>query len=322
MLAAADGVRAQQGAPPPIPAAAMPPPSASTPSNAVILFVGNSFFHGRFMPVRGYNSEAITDENFSLPATDRRSDNRPGGENGPFGGIPGIFKKLTDEAGQHYEVHIEAVSATPLEFHAEHAMETIAQARWSAVVLQEYSTYPLPPERGGKRDQFIAGATRLEKAIHAANPTAQVYLYETPPRADLTFPEQAPYKDAPSFAMGSDLHDGYQRAFKENGHIEAVVPAGDAWVQAMRTGVAVENPYLPKKPGEVDLWGSDHYHPGVHGAYLAALVLFEQFTHRGAKTLGAEEAAARELGITAGDAARLQAVAEAVNGPAAATGGR
>lgn len=309
MLAAAGSLRAQQPSPP-------------TPAHAAILFVGNSFFHGRFLPVRHYNSAAVTDENFTLPATDHRSDNWPKGENGPFGGIPGIFKKLTDEAGEHYEVHIEAVSATPLEFHAEHAMETIAQPRWDAVVLQEYSTYPLPPERGGKPDRFVAGATRLERAIHAANPAARVYLYETPPRADLTFPEQAPYKDAPRFAMGTDLHDGYQRAFKEDGHFEAVVPAGDAWLQAMRTGVAVENPYLPGKPDEVDLWGSDHYHPGVHGAYLAALVLFEQFTHRGAKTLGADETAARELGITPGEAVRLQTVAEAVNGPAAATGRR
>lgn len=311
----AGGARAQTSAPPP--GAPATPGEGTGPPDQTILFVGNSFLHGRFLPVRHYNAAAITDENFSLPTTDRRSDNRPGGENGPFGGIPGIFKQLTDEAGQHYEVHIEAVSATPLEFHAKFALETLAQPRWNAVVLQEYSTYPLPSERGGKRDKFVASTGLLEKAIHAANPTARVYLYETPPRADLTFPEKAPYHAAPRFAMGTDLHEGYQRAFTEDGHFEAVVPVGDAWLSAMRTGVATENPYASGKTGQVDLWGSDHYHPGIHGAYLAALVLFQQFTGRGARTLGAEEKAAHDLGISPPDAVRLQTVAETVRAPAA-----
>ena len=74
-----------------------------------ILFVGNSFFHGAFQPVLSYNSQRITDENFKPSRTGQRR-RQYEHEEGPWGGIPGIFKQLTDEAGLHYEVHLEAIS--------------------------------------------------------------------------------------------------------------------------------------------------------------------------------------------------------------------
>ena len=164
-----------------------------------ILFVGNSFTHGKYLPVRTYNAKAVTDENAGLPETDPRA-HHPVGEEGPFGGIPGIFKKLTDEAGLNYEVHIEAVSAKDLAFHYEHALSLIARPDWDAVVLQGYSTESLPVERGGKPERFQSYALRLEKAIHAVNPHAKVVLEETWPRADLVYPVSAPYH-------GKDIHD-------------------------------------------------------------------------------------------------------------------
>ena len=57
------------------------------------------------------------------------------------------------------------------------------------------------------------------------------------------------------------------------------------------------------------LLDKDHKHPSVAGSYLAALVLFEQITGKDAKALGADEQAARDLGLSQEDAVKLQAVA-------------
>lgn len=46
-------------------------------------------------------------------------------------------------------------------------------------VLQELSAGPLPTARKGNRDSFYAYSTRFEQTVHAANPAAQLYLYET-----------------------------------------------------------------------------------------------------------------------------------------------
>src|ERR1700761_7423421 len=89
-----------------------------------ILFVGDSFTHGRYLPVRTYHnipgtggvglkrpSPFVVDENYgtSVPA---RMESTP--EYGPWGGIPGIFAELASEAKVPYNVHIEAISATTL----------------------------------------------------------------------------------------------------------------------------------------------------------------------------------------------------------------
>ena len=172
-----------------------------------ILFVGNSFTHGKYLPVRTYNAAAVIDENAGLPADDPRAF-QPRGETGPYGGIPGIFKKLADEYGQAYEVHIEAVSAKNLAFHYEHALSVITRPGWDVVVLQGYSTESLPVGRGGRPENFRANVVLLEEAIHKASPHAKIYLEETWSRADLTYPETSPYhgqshsRDDPGLASG------------------------------------------------------------------------------------------------------------------------
>jgi hypothetical protein len=273
-----------------------------------ILFVGNSFTHGKFLPVRQYNSPNVTDENYGLPASDPRAEGA--NEAGPWGGIPGIFKKMADQAGLNYEVHIEAISSSSLQNHYSYALAVIAQAKWNKVVLQDQSTYPLPNSRGGNRSAFYTGATSLEQAIHTANSAAQVYLYQTWARADLTYqPTTTPnYQGLPIDSMTQDLHDGYYRQFFNNGRYAGVAPAGDAWLRAIQAGVAMRNPYTPD-PTKLDLWGADNYHPSIWGAYLNACVLFYRLTGLDPRTLGASEQAAAALGITPTAAVALQQVA-------------
>ncbi len=279
-----------------------PQPGAAVP----ILFVGNSFTHGAHLLVQQYNAAAVTDENYGQPQGTPRQGNPPA--LGPWGGIPGIFKKLTDEAGLNYEVHSETLGGQALKFHYDNALSVIKQPRWQAVVLQEHSMGALPERHGGRRAEFYDYGTRLEQAVHQANPAARVYLYETWARADLTYPPDKPYSGQPVDSMTADLHAGYYGLAKANGHFAGVAPAGDTWLRAIQTGVAMPNPYAPNA-GKLDLWIDDHYHPSPQGAYLNACVLLATITGHDPRTLGPQEQAAADLGIAPPDAVALQRLA-------------
>ena len=114
-----------------------------------ILFVGNSYTHGRYQPVLGYNagpgdstSNSVVHDLLcpTLPCTGAEagpqvtptSGNTPGGslaaqlaylqansgsqynEVGPYGGVAGIFLQFTEEAGLNYNVSLIAVSSATL----------------------------------------------------------------------------------------------------------------------------------------------------------------------------------------------------------------
>ena len=279
-------------------------PAAPASAQTRILFVGNSFTHGYIAPVLNYNTAAITDENYGLPTNSPRHESD---DSGPWGGVPGIFKKFTDEAGLAYEVHIEAINGVDLTYHYTNALTVIRQARWDRVVLQELSTGPLPVSKGGNPVDFFDYSTQLEQAIHSVNASAKIYLYETWARADLTYPAGRPYSGQPITAMGTDLHNAYYQAFAQNGRFEAVAPVGDAWQLAMQTGVAMANPYTPTA-GQLDLWSS-YFHASKWGSYLSACVLLQQITGVDPRSLGAGELAAADLGIAPADAVALQQVA-------------
>ncbi|MEP6834807.1 MAG: hypothetical protein ABJB74_15540 [Gemmatimonas sp.] len=276
--------------------------SSSRP--VVILFVGNSFFHGSYQPVRGYNVANVTDENAGLPTGDPRAE----GAAGPYGGIPGIFKKLTDELGLNYEVHSELASGKSLEFHFQNALPIIQQAKWNVVVMHDFSTQPVPAARTGKPELFAKYVTQFEQSIHAANKSAQLFLYETWSRADLTYPAKGPYFGEKIDVMGHDLHDGYCKAFTENGHFKGIAAAGDACLEAIHSGLALAEPAKPEA-GKLNLWGADSYHPSIYGAYLNALVLVKQVTGKDPRALGAKEQAAADLGIAPDVATKLQSLA-------------
>ncbi|WP_460619324.1 hypothetical protein [Hymenobacter ruber] len=273
----------------------------------VILFVGNSFFHGAKAPVLNYNAAAITDENFTPNRQGQRRQmyvNEPG----PWGGVPGIFKKLADEAGLNYEVHIEAVSGQTLKFHYDSALAIIRQPRWDRVMMHDLSTGPLPSRHGGQPERFREYATKLEQAIHAANPAARVYFYQTWAGASLTYPPGATYAGLPIDSMTADLHTAYYSLARRNGRIAGVAPAGDAWLRAMHGGVAMSNSYAPE-PDKINLWEADHRHPSKWGAYLNACVVFGEMTGRDPQAFGPTEQAAADLGITPAQATALQRVA-------------
>jgi hypothetical protein len=131
------------------------PAAAQPPSNPVeILFLGNSFTHGRYSPALKYNAGPGNSTNSNLvhdllcpsltaagmctsgaeaiAAVTPTAANTPGGtllgqlaylqanpsaqytEPGPFGGVAGVFLQFTKEAGLHYNVSLVAVSSATL----------------------------------------------------------------------------------------------------------------------------------------------------------------------------------------------------------------
>ncbi|RQS20253.1 hypothetical protein [Burkholderia sp. Bp8998] len=316
-----------------------PVPATRTPQR--ILFVGDSLTHGRYTPVRSYGAmraggqvidgqaidgtAQVVDEN--VGQTGARSEREPG----PWGGIPGIFARFAAEAGLDYEVHLEAMSATSLAKHDRVASDVIDRPTWDVVVLQELSAKPLPfalaHSRASDPAGFRASVAKLARGIRAAAPQARIYLYETWPRADLAKalagePGSAGfhtrYVDRLADLVAA-YRDAFEGACRTDPAIAAVAPVGRAWQRAWTTGVADPDPYAPS--GAPLLWYGiraqndppiprpDYLHPGVLGAYLSALVLFQQIAGIDVRTLGPREQAAGQLGIAPDMAARLQAVA-------------
>ncbi len=154
--------------------------ASATPAPISILFVGDSYTFGRVDPVMSYNAANVHD----LTAGFQRAD--PTGTNAyephPWGGVPGIFKELTDESGLNYDVSISARNAASLRGQfldtASSAWDlrgNVASQKWGVVVLQDLSDVALPAGRGKNANnaQFMAYSKQFETYIH--NGAAQHY---------------------------------------------------------------------------------------------------------------------------------------------------
>ena len=280
--------------------------ASADPGTTRILFIGNSLTHGKYQPVLGYNAKNVKDEDYGLPVGNPRRE-VVASERGPYGGIPGIFKKFTDERGLRYDVHLETIDGKTLEYQSVYGMIVIARP-WNQVVVQDEPDNPLPNGKGGHVSNFLQYGTAIEEKIHSVDPDAAIFLYETWTRADRTYLPHEPYYGKSIDAMGRDLHDAYYEEFTTDRHFQAVAPAGDAWLLAMERGVAQSNPYDPEA-GRVNLWNVDRAHPSVYGAYLNACVIFETVTGENAESLGSAEQAARDLHIAPDVATSLQEIA-------------
>ena len=260
------------------------PASAET-----ILFVGNSFTFGAKSPVQHYRPESVTDLNLD-----------------GMGGIPALFKSFTSQAGFDYDVSLETVAGANLDFHYEAKLALLARA-WDHVVLQAYST--LDENAPGDASKLIDYSARLASLFQSLNPRVDLRLVATWSRADQTYLPSGHWFGQPVEAMALDVRTACDLAAGHSLYIVAVVPVGQAWNRAIRKGVAVRNPYLKMRPGQINLWAPDGYHASAFGYYLEALVIFGSVTGRDPRVLGSKEIAAAELGIAPAKAAKLQAIA-------------
>jgi hypothetical protein len=166
---------------------------AATPALAAepirMLFVGNSYTFGRVDPVMSYNAANVDD--MTRPRPDLPEPNftdtvgTRAWEPHPWGGVPGILKQFTVQAGLDYEVSLSTRNAASLRGHFLNTANNgntdwdlrgnIAKKKWDVVVLQEQSDASLPKGRGSNANypQFSAYADKIEKFIHVG--TAETY---------------------------------------------------------------------------------------------------------------------------------------------------
>jgi hypothetical protein len=162
------------------------------PPPVKILFVGNSYMFARVAPALQYNSANVKDLTAAFNAIDPTGTNSfPVGsgvpptpcvsntaacyEPHPWGGVPGIFKRLTDQAGFNYDVSLSARNAATFRgqflntANAHWDMRSnIASQKWDVVVLQAQSDEPLSANKSknGNLASFSTYLNFLEQYVH------------------------------------------------------------------------------------------------------------------------------------------------------------
>src|SRR5260221_1317335 len=136
----------------------------STPTPPVkLLFVGNSYTFARVKPAMQYNAASVNDLTAAFNAADPTGTNsfpvgtgvapNPCATSGTacfephnWGGVPGIFKRLTDQAGLSYDVSHSTRNAATLRgqylntANAKWDMRgNIASQKWDVVIVQGQS---------------------------------------------------------------------------------------------------------------------------------------------------------------------------------------
>jgi hypothetical protein len=144
-----------------------------------VLFVGNSYTFGRVDPAMSYNAANVDDMTRPRPDLPDPNFTDTAGtrawEPHPWGGVPGIFKQLADQAGVPFDVSLSTRNAASLRGHFLNTANAdwdlrgnIAKKKWDIVVLQEQSDASLPAGRGANANypQFAAYADKIEKYVH------------------------------------------------------------------------------------------------------------------------------------------------------------
>jgi hypothetical protein len=254
-----------------------------------ILFVGNSFTYGELSPVRHFQPESVTDLNHE-----------------GTGGVPALLKAFTLQAHLSYDVSLETSPGKNLDFHLEQKAALLDRA-WDYVILQGYST--LDEHKPGDATVLVSSAGSLARMFEARNPHVDIRLVSTWSRADQAYLPGGHWYGKPIETMANDVRAAYDRAAATSPVIRSVIPVGQAWNRAIAAHVATANPYEPARTGQIDLWGTDHYHGSTYGYYLEALVIFGNLTGRDPRNLGSGEHAAAALGIAPSLTKQLQQIA-------------
>jgi uncharacterized protein DUF4886 len=262
---------------------------SGTAAGTSVLFVGNSFLFGSGSAVRFYRAGTVTDLN----------------DEG-IGGVPALFKSFTQQAGLDYDVSLETRGGVGLDFHLQNKLGAIGKRGWDKVVMHGYST--LDADKPRDPAKLVATSKQMADFLRKGNPKVDLYLMATWSRADETYPAKGAWAGQPIDAMARDVRAAYDKAAGAAA-VKAVIPVGEAFTRAIKTGVADPNPYDGIEAGKVNLWTYDNYHASTHGYYLEALVIFGSVTGRDPRSLGQNECSAFELGLSRAEAKALQQVA-------------
>jgi hypothetical protein len=262
--------------------------AAQSPTS--VLFVGNSFTFAAGSPVHFYRADTVTDLN-----------------NEGIGGVPALFKSFTQQAGLNYDVFLETRGGSGLDFHLANKADVIGKRGWDVVVMHGYST--LDAEKPRDPAKLVATSKQMAEFLRGRNPNVVLHLMATWSRADQTYPATGAWAGQPIEAMARDVRAAYDKAAAGAPGVKSVIPVGEAWTRAIKTGVADPNPYDGIEPGKLNLWTYDHYHASAYGYYLEALVVFGSLTGRDPRSLGDSECSAYELGFSRPQVKALEQVA-------------
>ena len=150
-----------------------------------VLFVGNSYTFGRVDPVMSYNAANVND--MTRPELGGSFANTSGSnsfEPHPWGGVAGIFKQFTMQAGLDYNVSLSSRNAASLRGHFLNTNPAdwdlrgnIGSQVWDKVVLQEQSDEPLTRHTNASGDVLASNpeyfrfyADKLENFLHSSAP--------------------------------------------------------------------------------------------------------------------------------------------------------
>jgi len=264
--------------------------AAGTAAAGTLLFIGNSFTYGHGSAVRFYRANTVTDLNGL-----------------GIGGVPALFKSFASQAGLDYDVFLETQPGSGLDWHLANKAPALGRQRWDSVVMHGHSL--LDPNKPGDATQLVAGVRQMATLLRERNATVALRLMATFPRADQLYAPGGAWLGKPIDVMVRDVRAGYDQAAADTPGIKAVVPVGEAWTRAMRTGVADPNPYDGIEAGKLDLWTYDRYHASTAGYYLEALMLFGSLTGKDPRSLGSTECSGFELGLSEEQVQALQQVA-------------
>jgi hypothetical protein len=160
----------------------------------------------------------------------------------------------------------------------------------------------------GDATKIVATARQLAEFLRRRNAKVELFLMATWSRADQTYPEKGAWFGKPIEAMARDVRAGVDKAAAA-ADVKKVIPVGEAWTRAIKTGIADPNPYDGIEANKLDLWTHDHYHASTSGYYLEALVVFGTITGRDPRSLGDNECSGYELGLSRSQVKALQQVA-------------
>lgn len=121
--------------------------------------------------------------------------------------------------------------------------------------------------------------------------------------------------------MTAELVASYQAAYDQadddgSPGFTGIAPVGQSFLNAVQQGIATRDFWAAdaETDGLIDLWFDDGTHGSTYGSYLSALVFFGTLTGLDPSQLGANEIAARDLGISGRDALTLQRIASSTLG--------
>jgi hypothetical protein len=173
------------------------------------------------------------------------------------------------------------------------------------VVAHGYST--LDQAKPHDPGLLISSSKELGDLIRSKNPKVEYFLSSTWSRPDEIFPDKGAWHGTAIDVMAKDVRVAYDKAAA--GAHATVIPVGDAFNRAIKTGFADANPYDGIDADKINLWTFDNYHASTFGYYLQALLVFGRVTGLDPRSLGDRECSGMELGLSTPQVNKLQQIA-------------